>query len=72
MPMYRAKVQCFVGNTLRSAGEEFEYNGEPFAHIEKIGGQSADPAPVAEAEEAEPKKKWTPKVKRASSKGSDK
>ena len=49
MPMYRAKVQCFVGNTLRSAGEEFEYNGEPFAHIEKVGGKAAAPAPEAAA-----------------------
>lgn len=72
MPMYRAKVQCFVGNTLRSAGEEFEYNGEPFAHIEKVGGKAADPAPEAAVESEPAKKKWTPKVKRGSAKGSDK
>ena len=72
MPMYRAKVQCFVGNTMRKAGEEFEYNGEPFAHIEKVGGKAAAPAPEAAVESEPTKKKWTPKVKRGSSKGSDK
>ena len=39
MPIYRAKVKCFVGNSLREAGDEFEYNGESCKHLEKIGGE---------------------------------
>lgn len=69
MPIYRAKTKCFVGNTLRNAGDEFEYNGPAFAHIEKLGG--AVPEVVeddAVEEEAKPaKRKWTPKAKRSAS-----
>ena len=39
MPIYRAKVKCFVGNSLREAGDEFEYNGEFCKHLEKVGGE---------------------------------
>ena len=39
MPIYRAKVKCFVGNSLREAGDEFEYNGEFCIHLEKVGGE---------------------------------
>tara|TARA_R100001443_G_scaffold92991_1_gene99642 strand:- start:324 stop:569 length:246 start_codon:yes stop_codon:yes gene_type:complete len=38
MPIYRAKVKCFVGQSMREADEEFEYNGEPNTNIEIVGG----------------------------------
>ena len=38
MPIYKAKVKCFVGQSLREADEEFEYNGEPNTNIEIVGG----------------------------------
>ena len=38
MPIYRAKVKCFVGESLREADEEFEYNGEFNSNIELVGG----------------------------------
>ena len=38
MPIYRAKIKCFVGESLREANEEFEYNGEPNTNIEIVGG----------------------------------
>tara|TARA_R100000152_G_C6542613_1_gene20166 strand:+ start:208 stop:453 length:246 start_codon:yes stop_codon:yes gene_type:complete len=38
MPVYKAKVKCFVGESLREANEEFEYNGEPNTNIEIVGG----------------------------------
>ena len=38
MPIYRAKVKCFVGQSMREANEEFEYNGEPNTNIEIVGG----------------------------------
>ena len=38
MPIYKAKVKCFVGQSMREANEEFEYNGEPNTNIEIVGG----------------------------------
>jgi len=38
MPIYRAKVKCFVGQSMREANEEFEYNGKPNTNIEIVGG----------------------------------
>ena len=46
MPIYRATIKCFVGQTLREAGEEFEYNGAFCKHIELVGGSKAE-LPVA-------------------------
>ena len=46
MPIYKAKIKCFVGQSLREIGEEFEYNGEFCKHLELISG--AEPqTPVA-------------------------
>ena len=33
MPIYKAKIKCFVGNSLREIDEEFEYNGEYCKHL---------------------------------------
>ncbi len=46
MPIYRAKVKCFVGQSLREVNEEFEYNGEFNSNIELVGGSEPD-LPVA-------------------------
>jgi preprotein translocase subunit SecF len=46
MPIYKAKIKCFVGDSLREAGEEFEYNGEFNTNIELVGGTEPD-LPVA-------------------------
>ena len=46
MPIYRAKVKCFVGQSMREADEEFEYNGEFNSNIELVGGAEPD-LPVA-------------------------
>ena len=48
MPIYRAKLKCFVGDSLREADEEFEYNGKPCKHLELISGSEPQP-PVAPA-----------------------
>ncbi len=42
MPIYRAKVKCFVGQSMREADEEFEYNGEFNSNIELVGGIEPD------------------------------
>ena len=46
MPIYRAKIKCFVGQSMREADEEFEYNGEFNSNIELVGGTESD-LPVA-------------------------
>ena len=46
MPIYKAKVKCFVGQSMREADEEFEYNGEFNSNIELVGGTEPD-LPVA-------------------------
>ena len=46
MPIYRAKVKCFVGQSMREPDEEFEYNGEFNSNIELVGGAEPD-LPVA-------------------------
>ena len=46
MPIYRAKTKCFVGQSMREADEEFEYNGEFNSNIELVGGTKPD-LPVA-------------------------
>ena len=42
MPIYRAKTKCFVGQSMREADEEFEYNGEFNSNIELVGGTEPD------------------------------
>ena len=42
MPIYRAKIKCFVGQSMREANEEFEYNGEFNSNIELVGGTEPD------------------------------
>tara|TARA_R100000234_G_scaffold84308_1_gene53507 strand:+ start:506 stop:814 length:309 start_codon:yes stop_codon:yes gene_type:complete len=58
MPIYKAKVKCFVGQSLREVNEEFEYNGEFNSNIELVGGSEPD-LPVAsnttvESEDVQP------------------
>ena len=52
MPIYKAKIKCFVGQSIREADEEFEYNGEYCKHLELVSGQEpqtlvASTTPVA-------------------------
>ena len=47
MPIYKAKIKCFVGNSLRDADEEFEYNGEPCSHIKLISGTESPSTPAS-------------------------
>jgi len=49
MPIYKAKIKCFVGDSLREADEEFEYK-----HLELISGSEPQP-PVAPAPTVEAK-----------------
>ena len=46
MPIYRAKIKCFVGQSMREVDEEFEYNGEHCKHLELVSGEEPQ-TPVA-------------------------
>ena len=61
MPIYRAKVKCFVGQSMREPDEEFEYNGEFNSNIELVGGTEPD-LPVA-SNTAVPSEKVKPTTK---------
>jgi hypothetical protein len=44
MAFYRAKVRCYVDNTIRNADDEFEYNGPLNTNLELVDGEEADDA----------------------------
>jgi len=67
MPMYRAKTLCFVNNSMRKAGDEFEYNGPENTNLENLDGDQPKPKAAA----AEKSTKWTPKAKRAAEADAD-
>ena len=46
MPIYRAKIKCFVDQSMREVNEEFEYNGEYCKHLELVSGEEPQ-TPVA-------------------------
>ena len=58
MPIYKAKIKCFVGQSIREAGEEFEYNGEYCKHLELVSGQKPQ-TPVASTTPVESEVKIT-------------
>ena len=58
MPIYKAKIKCFVGQSMREADEEFEYNGEPCKHLELVSGQELQ-TPVASTTPVESEVKIT-------------
>ena len=58
MPIYKAKIKCFVGQSLREAGEEFEYNGKFCKHLELISGTEPQ-TPVASTTPVETEVKTT-------------
>ena len=58
MPIYKAKIKCFVGQSLREIGEEFEYNGEFCKHLELVSGQEPQ-TPVASTTPVESEVKIT-------------
>ena len=58
MPIYKAKIKCFVGNSLREVDEEFEYNGEYCRHLELISGEEPQ-TPVASTTPVETEVKAT-------------
>ncbi len=42
MPIYKAKIKCFVDNSIREPDEEFEYNGPFCKHLELVSGSEAE------------------------------
>ena len=58
MPIYKAKIKCFVGNSLREVDEEFEYNGEYCKHLVLVSGEEPQ-TPVASTTPVETEVKTT-------------
>lgn len=73
MAKVRAIRLCFVDNSLRQEGDEFDYEGPENGNLEYLEGSARKPGaakggatPAAsEDEDAAPARKWTPKSKRA-------
>ena len=42
MPIYKAKIKCFVDNSIREPDEEFEYYGPFCKHIELVSGSEPE------------------------------
>ena len=58
MPLYRAKVRCFVDNGMREEGVVFEYSGPKNTNLELV-----DKAKPEESDEGDAPKKGKPKAK---------
>ena len=58
MPIYKAKIKCFVGQSMREVNEEFEYNGEYCKHLELVSGKEPQ-MPVASTTPVETELKTT-------------
>lgn len=57
MPLYRAKVRCFVDNGMREEGSVFEYKGPRNTNLELVDKAGAQDVDVVDA----PKKGKKPK-----------
>jgi len=51
MAQYKAKVKCFVDNSLRNEGDVFEYNGSPNHHLEFVSGINKAEAEIQDGSE---------------------
>ena len=58
MAFYRAKVLCYVDNSIRNVGDEFEYNGPKNTNLEPVGGSDVGD----EDETSKPKRVAKPKA----------
>lgn len=65
MAQVRAIRLCFIDNTLRQEGDEFEYNGPMNTNVEYLDGKPAVADEADEPDEAPAApKKWQPRAKR--------
>jgi hypothetical protein len=67
MPKVKAKVTCFIDNSLRNEGDEFEYNGPENGNVEIIDGTDFQKTEVKVEDTQVAKQKWTPKNKTVAS-----
>jgi len=67
MAKVKAKVTCFIDNSLRNEGDEFEYNGPKNTNVEILDGTDFKKTDVKVDDTPVAKRKWTPKDKTASS-----
>ena len=67
MAKVKAKVTCFIDNSLRNEGDEFEYNGPKNTNVEILDGTDFEKTEVKVDDTPVAKRKWTPKDKTAAS-----
>lgn len=67
MSKVKAKVTCFIDNSLRNEGDEFEYNGPKNPNVEIIDGTDFQKDNVELDDTLAAKRKWNRKDKAAAS-----
>ena len=67
MSKVKAKVTCFIDNSLRNEGDEFEYNGPKNTNVEILDGTEFEKTEVKVDDTPVAKHKWTPKNKTVAS-----
>ena len=67
MARVKAKVVCFIDNSIRNEGDVFEYNGPKNTNVEIIDGTEFEKTEVKVDDTLVAKQKWTPKNKTVAS-----
>ena len=67
MARVKAKVTCFIDNSLRNEGDEFEYNGPKNTNVEILDGTEFEKTEVKVEDTLAAKRKWNRKDKTAAS-----
>ena len=67
MPKVKANITCYIDNSLRKEGDEFEYNGPKNPCVDIIDGTDFQEADVKSDDTPAEKRKWNRKDKAASS-----
>ena len=67
MPRVKATVTCFIDNSLRNEGDEFEYNGPKNTNVKILDGTDFEKTEVKVEDAKVEKQNWTPKNKTVAS-----
>ena len=67
MAKVKAKVTCFIDNSLRNEGDEFEYNGPKNTNVEILDGTEFEKTEVKVEDTPAAKRKWNRKDKTVAS-----
>ena len=67
MARVKAKVTCFIDNSLRNEGDEFEYNGPKNTNVKILDGTDFEKTEVKVEDTLAAKRKWNRKDKTVAS-----